>query len=58
MRTLKGNVRAWKTFSGLAPSYRRNYVRWILDAKRDETRRRRLSEAIGLLAEGKKLGLK
>jgi uncharacterized protein YdeI (YjbR/CyaY-like superfamily) len=58
MRILKTNARAWKTFSSLAPSYRRNYVRWITQAKKEETRRRRLAEAIGLLAEGKKLGLK
>ncbi|MGD1149471.1 MAG: YdeI/OmpD-associated family protein [Thermoanaerobaculaceae bacterium] len=58
MRILKGDARAWKTFSGLAPSYRRNCVRWIIDAKKDETRRRRLAEAMELMAEGKKLGLK
>jgi uncharacterized protein YdeI (YjbR/CyaY-like superfamily) len=42
----------------LAPSYRRLYVGWILAAKREETRARRITEAIGLLAAGKKLGLR
>ncbi|MBZ5588854.1 MAG: YdeI/OmpD-associated family protein [Acidobacteriia bacterium] len=58
LRVLKDNEPAWKTFRGLAPSYRRNYLGWIMDAKKDETRRRRLAEALSLLAEGKKLGLK
>ena len=58
LRALKGDARAWATFSALAPSYRRNYVRWILGAKKDETRGRRLAEAIRLLSEARKLGLK
>jgi len=58
MSVLERNERAWGAFNALAPSHRRNYVRWIMDGKKEETRRRRLEEAIGLLAEGKKLGLK
>jgi len=42
----------------LAPSYRRHYVGWIDSAKRQETKERRLREAIGLLAARQKLGLK
>jgi uncharacterized protein YdeI (YjbR/CyaY-like superfamily) len=34
-------------FRGLAPSHRRNYIRWITEAKREETRARRLAQAIG-----------
>jgi len=49
---------ARRFFEGLAPSYRRLYVGWIDSAKRPETKARRLSEAIGLMAAGKKLGLK
>jgi uncharacterized protein YdeI (YjbR/CyaY-like superfamily) len=50
--------RAWENFQNLAPSYRRLYVAWIMDAKKDETRRRRLQEAVALLEQNKKLGLK
>lgn len=57
-KALKKNARAWKNFQGLAPSYRRNYIGWIDSAKRQETRDKRLREAIGLLAAGEKLGLK
>jgi uncharacterized protein YdeI (YjbR/CyaY-like superfamily) len=45
-------------FENLAPSYRRMYIAWIDSAKQQETKARRLTEAIGLLAAGKKLGLK
>jgi uncharacterized protein YdeI (YjbR/CyaY-like superfamily) len=55
---LKADARAWQYFERLAPSYRRLYVAWIDSAKREETKEKRLREAIGLLAAGKKLGLK
>ncbi len=55
---LRANGLAWTNFSNLAPSYRRLYVRWIQDAKKEETRRKRLTEAVGLLEQNKKLGLK
>src|ERR1039458_4008489 len=45
-------------FESLAPSYRSMYIAWIDSAKQQATKRRRLQEAIGLLAAGKKLGLK
>ena len=50
--------RAWQYFVQLAPSYRRAYIGWIDSAKRDETKDKRLREALNLLAAGKKLGLK
>jgi len=49
---------AWSYFQSLAPSYRRMYIGWIDSAKQQETKMRRLHEAIHLLAAGKKLGLK
>ena len=45
-------------FESLAPSYRRMYIAWIDSAKQQETKMKRLQEAIGRLAAGKKLGLK
>jgi uncharacterized protein YdeI (YjbR/CyaY-like superfamily) len=57
-QALMANDRAWENFKKLAPSYRRNYLRWIMDAKKEETRKRRLKEAIELLAQNKKLGMK
>jgi uncharacterized protein YdeI (YjbR/CyaY-like superfamily) len=55
---LKANPKAWEFFRGLAPTYRRHFVVWIHTAKRPETREKRIRESIGLLAAGKKLGLK
>src|SRR5436305_10691454 len=55
---LRENGVAWTNFTHLAPSYRRLYVGWIENAKREETRRRRLAEAVGRLERNEKLGLK
>jgi len=56
--TLKTVPRAWQFFKELAPSYQRAYIGWIESAKREETREKRLRESLGLLAAGKKLGMK
>ena len=57
-QALESRPAAWNYFASLAPSYRRLYIAWIDSAKQEETKTRRLQEAIGLLAAGKKLGLK
>ena len=54
---IRRNARAWKFFEGLAPSYRRLYVRWVDEAKRDETKQRRLGQVIEMLKIGRKPGL-
>ena len=50
---LKKNAKARATFDGFSPSHKREYIEWIVEAKRDETRQRRLGQAIEMLAEGK-----
>ena len=50
---LKKSPKAKRTFENFSPSCKREYVEWIVGAKRDETRQRRLSTAIGWLNEGK-----
>lgn len=55
---LRKNEKAWENFKSLASSYRRNYVGWITSAKQEATRLRRLGEAVTLLEQNKKLGLK
>jgi uncharacterized protein YdeI (YjbR/CyaY-like superfamily) len=57
-QALMANPKAWENFRNLAPSYRRHYVGWIMHAAKEETRERRLREAIALLEQNKKLGLK
>ncbi|HKY22152.1 MAG TPA: YdeI/OmpD-associated family protein [Vicinamibacterales bacterium] len=54
VREFKRHPRAWKFFETLPPSHKRAYVAWIDSAKRDETRRKRLGEAVVKLNAGKK----
>jgi uncharacterized protein YdeI (YjbR/CyaY-like superfamily) len=42
------------TFDGFAPSCQREYVEWVTEAKRDETRAKRLVQTVEWLAEGKR----
>ena len=55
---LQANRRAGEFFESLAPSYRNQFVAWIRAAKRDETRQRRIEEALALLDRREKLGMK
>ncbi len=47
------NKKARETFAAFSPSHQREYIEWITEAKRDETRLRRLEQAIAWMAEGK-----
>jgi len=51
---LDGNAAAAATFAGFSPSNRREYVEWVADAKRSETRDRRIAQTIEWLADGKR----
>jgi uncharacterized protein YdeI (YjbR/CyaY-like superfamily) len=50
---LKKNRAAQKIWDGFSYSQRKEYVDWIVDAKRDETRTKRITEAVATVAEGK-----
>jgi len=50
---LKKNTKAQATFEGFRPSYKREYLEWITEAKTEETRRKRLDTAIEWMADGK-----
>ncbi len=51
---LKRAPKAQAYFDTLPPSARREYIEWISTAKREETRARRLEEAIAMLSEGRR----
>jgi uncharacterized protein YdeI (YjbR/CyaY-like superfamily) len=51
---LKKSRKAAATFESFPPGQRREYVTWITEAKRDETRAKRVAQAVEWLAEGKK----
>jgi uncharacterized protein YdeI (YjbR/CyaY-like superfamily) len=55
---LSNHPRAWHHFEALPPAERRRYFAWIESARREDTKLRRLKEAIRLLSAGKILGLK
>ena len=50
---LKKNARARATWARITPGQQREYVEWLTEAKREETRARRLAEALKLLAAGR-----
>ncbi len=55
---LMTSPKAWENFNSLPPSHRRNYIGWISDAKKEETRQRRIREAIERLEKNERLGMK
>ena len=57
-KALKSNPLAKNNFDNLAPSYRKHYIGWISAAKREETVKKRINEAIVLLKKNQKLGMK
>jgi uncharacterized protein YdeI (YjbR/CyaY-like superfamily) len=50
---LRKNKKAKETFENFSPSNKREYAEWILDAKTDDTRAKRLETAVEWMAEGK-----
>lgn len=48
------NKAAKATFDAFPPSCKREYVDWIVEARREETRARRLAQAVTWMAEGKR----
>jgi uncharacterized protein YdeI (YjbR/CyaY-like superfamily) len=50
---LRKNKKALENFEGFSYSHQKEYVQWITEAKRDETRDKRLATTIAWLAEGK-----
>jgi len=51
---LDANAAARATFDAFPPSAQREYVEWVTEAKRDETRTKRLKQAVEWMAEGKR----
>jgi uncharacterized protein YdeI (YjbR/CyaY-like superfamily) len=46
------NATAWKYFQSQTPSYRKVTIRWVLSAKQEATRQKRLAELIASSATG------
>jgi hypothetical protein len=50
---LAGDSRAQAAFDGLAFTHRKEYARWVAEAKREDTRQRRAQQALDMLRAGK-----
>jgi uncharacterized protein YdeI (YjbR/CyaY-like superfamily) len=50
---LKKNKKAATTFAAFSPSHKREYLEWLTEAKTEETRNKRLAQALEWMAEGK-----
>jgi len=53
LAALKKNKKALATFENFSPSCKREYIEWITEAKREETRASRIQTALEWLAAGK-----
>jgi uncharacterized protein YdeI (YjbR/CyaY-like superfamily) len=56
-RRFKADRSAWKFFLQQPPGYRRTAIWWVMSAKQEETRARRLSRLIEDSGNGRRLGL-
>jgi uncharacterized protein YdeI (YjbR/CyaY-like superfamily) len=50
---LANHPKAKEAFDNFSPSHKREYVEWIVDAKTDATRLRRMESAVEMMSEGK-----
>ena len=51
---LRANAKAWSNYEKFAPSHRKRYVIWISAAKKSETRKKRIAEAVDLISQNVK----
>jgi uncharacterized protein YdeI (YjbR/CyaY-like superfamily) len=54
-RKVKADRRAWKFWRSVAPSYRKAATWWVISAKREDTRARRLATLIESSARGERI---
>ncbi|RYY45202.1 MAG: hypothetical protein EOO06_16870 [Chitinophagaceae bacterium] len=50
---LKRNKKAQVAFESLAPSHKKEYIKWLESAKTDSTREKRLAQALQMIADSK-----
>lgn len=53
LAALRNNPAARAAYEEMSPSHKREYIEWITEAKRDETRKRRVAAAVEWIAEGR-----
>jgi uncharacterized protein YdeI (YjbR/CyaY-like superfamily) len=56
-KEFRANQKAWTFFKSQAPWYQRTLTYWVVSAKREETRRKRLASLIADSEAGRRVGL-
>jgi len=56
-KAFRARKKAWAFFESQPPGYRRIAIKWVMSAKRDETRERRLAQLIADSANGERLAI-
>jgi uncharacterized protein YdeI (YjbR/CyaY-like superfamily) len=55
MTILKNDVDAYSAFEELPPSHKKQYAVWIMSAKKEETRIRRMNKMIRMVKTGQRI---
>lgn len=56
-KAFRANRAAWEFWNAQPPSYRKTVTWWVIGARKEETRRRRLEALIAACARGERVGL-
>ncbi len=56
-KALGSNKKALKNFNNFSPSGRKQYIWWVVSAKRKETRKKRIKETVKRALQNKKAGV-
>jgi uncharacterized protein YdeI (YjbR/CyaY-like superfamily) len=57
LKQLKANKKAWEFFQAQAPWYRRTVTFWVMSAKKEETREKRMTTLIADSARNRRVGI-
>lgn len=57
LEALQANERAWREFQAMPAGRKRIHVHYVLDAKREDARRKRIERVVELLAKGEHIGI-
>jgi len=57
LEALRAEPAAWRGWGSFAPTYRKMYIYWVDDAKRPQTRERRIVEVVRRSRDGRKPGM-
>ena len=56
-KEFKNNKKVWQNFNDMPPSHQKQYIWWITEAKKEETKQRRLEKAKEMIANKKRPGI-